>query len=138
MLFLCNITSVAQRTFEIIQNSKLREDGDIIISTRMYVDCAHVRVLRLPFPAAASLLLRSFFNCFLFLFMLFLCNIASVAQKTFEIIQNSKSREHGDIIISTRMYVDCVHMRVPRLPTCEVPCDVSRKLQLTLCAIMAS
>ena len=39
-----------------------------------------------------------FFSC---LFMLFLCNIANVAQKTFEIVQNSRSREHGDIIIST-------------------------------------
>ena len=31
------------------------------------------------------------FKCFLFLFMLFLCNIANVAQRTFEIIQKSRS-----------------------------------------------
>ena len=30
--------------------------------------------------------------------MLFLCNIANVAQRTFEIVQKSRSREHGDII----------------------------------------
>ena len=39
--------------------------------------------------------------------MLFLCNIANVAQKTFEIVQKLRSREHADIIIPTRMYVDC-------------------------------
>ena len=57
-------------------------------------------------------------NVFSFLFMLFLCNIANVAQRTFEIIQKSRSREHGDIItsISTRMYVDCAYVRVLRLP----------------------
>ena len=37
-------------------------------------------------------------NVFSFLFMLFLCNIANVAQRTFEIVQKSRSREHGDII----------------------------------------
>ena len=29
--------------------------------------------------------------------MLFLCNIANVAQRTFEIVQKSRSRRHGDI-----------------------------------------
>ena len=41
-------------------------------------------------------------NVFSFLFMLFLCNRANVAQRTFEIIQKSRSRKHGDIIISTK------------------------------------
>ena len=68
--------------------------------------------------------------------MLFLCNIANVAQRTFEIVQKSKSREHGDIIILTRMYVDSAR-ESPETSTCEVPHDVSRKLQLTLCEIMA-
>ena len=40
---------------------------------------------------------------------LFLCNITNVSQKTFEIVQQSRSREHGNIIISTRTYVDCAH-----------------------------
>ena len=30
-----------------------------------------------------------------FLFMLFLCNIANVAQRTFEIVQKSRSREYN-------------------------------------------
>ena len=50
-----------------------------------------------------------FKNVFSFLYMLFLCNIANVAQRTFEIVQKSRSREHGDIIISTRTYVNCMH-----------------------------
>ena len=89
------------------------------------------------FFAAASLLLCSVFKCFLFLFMLFLCNIANIAQRTFEIVQKSRSHEHSDIIISTRTYMDCAR-KSPETHTCDVPCDVSRKLQLTLCAIMAS
>ena len=36
-----------------------------------------------------------FKNVFSFLFMLFLCNIANVAQRTFEIIQKSRSREYN-------------------------------------------
>ena len=47
------------------------------------------------------------FKMFWFLFMLFLCNIPNVAQRTFEIVQKLKSRKNGDIIISTRMHVDC-------------------------------
>ena len=68
------------------------------------------------FFAAASLLLGSFLNVFSFWFMLFLCNIANVAQRTFEIVQKSRSHEHGDVIISTRTYVNCARTRVPRLP----------------------
>ena len=53
--------------------------------------------------------------------MLFLWNIASVAQRTFEIVdKNVRTWTTG-----------------PQSPTCEVPSDVSRKLQLTLCTIMA-
>ena len=43
-----------------------------------------------------SLLLCSFFS---FLFMLFLCNIANFAQRTFEIVLKI-SREHADVINS--------------------------------------
>ena len=56
---------------------------------------------------------------FFVLFMLFLCNIANVAQRTFEIVQKSRSCEHGDII----NYIDkniermsTARARVPRLP----------------------
>ena len=82
----------------------------IIIITYLYSTCIS------SFLAAAFLLLFHFKNVFSFLFMLFLCNITSVAQRTFEIIQKSRSREHGDIVISTRMYVDFACMRVPTLP----------------------
>ena len=48
-----------------------------------------------------------FLNVSSFLFMLILCNIANVAQRTFEIVKKSRSCEHGNIIIWTRAYVDC-------------------------------
>ena len=70
--------------------------------------------------------------------MLFLCNIANVAQRKFKIVHKSRSCKHSNIIISTKMYVDCVCMPSPETSTCEVPRDVSIKLQLSLCAIMAS
>ena len=68
--------------------------------------------------------------------MLFLCNIANVAQRTFEIVQKSRSREHGDIIIYYRQERERIiihqlraHARAsPETSTCEVPCDVSRKV----------
>ena len=63
--------------------------------------------------------------------------MANVAQKTFEIVQNLRLCEHGDIIISTRTYVNC-NRASPETSTCEVLRDVSRKLQLTLCTIMVS
>ena len=69
--------------------------------------------------------------------MLFLCSNANVAERTLEYIQKSRSRKHGDIIISTRTYVDSARAS-PKTSTYKVPRDVSRKLQLTLCAIMDS
>ena len=39
-------------------------------------------------------ILKMFFHSCL----LFLCSIANVAQRTFEIVQKSRSREHGNII----------------------------------------
>ena len=75
--------------------------------------------------------------------MLFLCNIhvANVAQRTFEIIQKLRSREHGDIfnyIDKNVEHTSTARARAsPETSTCEVPHDVSRKLQLTLCVIMA-
>ena len=90
------------------------------VAVRRYIDFLII-IITIPLLlalclAAASLLLCSFKKCFFFVFMLFLCNIANVAQRTFEIVQKSRSREHGDIIISTRMYVDCARAQVPRLP----------------------
>ena len=71
--------------------------------------------------------------------MLFLCNIANVAQRTFEIVQKSRSHKHGNII----NYIDTNVRRLlartsPETSMCEVSSDVSSKLQLTLCGIMAS
>ena len=89
------------------------------VVVRRYIDFPILLIPTLcisSFFAAASLHLCSFLKCFLFLFMLFLCNRANVAQRTFESVQKSRSREHGDIIISTRTYVVYVCMRVPRLP----------------------
>ena len=60
---------------------------------------------------------------------------SKVAQRTFEIVQKSGSREHGDIINYIDKNVECTstaHAR-PETSTCEVLRDVSRKLQLTLC-----
>ena len=36
-----------------------------------------------------------FYMYFSFLFMIFLCNIANVAQRTFKIVQKSRSRKHN-------------------------------------------
>ena len=85
----------------------------IIIITFPYSTCIS------SFLAAASLRLCSFKNVFSFLFMLFLCNIANVAQRTFEIVQKSRSREHGDIINYIDKNVErtlTTRARVPRLP----------------------
>ena len=71
--------------------------------------------------------------------MLFLGNIANVAQRTFEIVQKSRSREHGDIISTRTLNVRRLCVRTsPDTSMCETPRDVSRKLQLTLCVIMVS
>ena len=61
--------------------------------------------------------------------MLFLCNIANIAQRTFEIIQKLRSREHGDIINYIDKNVCRLRARAsPETSMCEVPRDVSKKL----------
>ena len=62
-------------------------------------------------------------NVFSFLFMLFLCNIANFAQRTFEIVQKSRLHRHGDIIILTSTLTTS-----PETSTCEAPSDVLQKL----------
>ena len=52
-----------------------------------------------------------------------LCNITNVAQRTFEIVQKSRSRGHGNINILTTTLTT-----IPKTSTCEVPSDVLRKL----------
>ena len=69
--------------------------------------------------------------------MLFLCNLANVAQRTFEIVQKSRSREHGDIInyIDNNVKRTSVRARAiarfasPETSTYEIPRDVSRKVR---------
>ena len=114
------------------------------VAVRRYIDI-FIIIITFPYSTCissfliAESLLCSFLKCFSFLFMLFLCNIANVAQRTFEIIQKSRSRELGDIIISTRTAnIRRLCTRSPEISTCEVLRDVSRKLQLALCAIMTS
>ena len=79
--------------------------------------------LVLAYFEAESLLFAHFKNVFSFMFMLFLCNIASVAQKTFEIVRKSRSRRYGNIIISTSTSTTS-----PETSTCEMPSDVIWKL----------
>ena len=62
-----------------------------------YFSLLHFSLVLALFLAAASLLLCSFLYVFAFLFMLFLCNIANVAQRTFEIVQKSRSREYNEL-----------------------------------------
>ena len=69
------------------------------------------------------------FKCFIVLVYVIFVQYSKRAQRTFEIIQKSRLREHGDIIISTKTYVCrlCARMS-PVISTCEVPRDISRKL----------
>ena len=51
--------------------------------------------------------------------MLFLCNIANVAERTFEIVQKSRSRGYDDIIMSTNTLTTS-----PETSMCEVQSDI--------------
>ena len=62
----------------------------IIIITFPYSNCISF------FFAAASLLLCSFLKCFFVLvYVIFVKYIANVVQRTFEIVQKSRSREYN-------------------------------------------
>ena len=60
----------------------------------------HVALFCSSIPTSLFIFKMFFRSCF---YILFLCNIANIAQRTFEIVQKSRSRGHGDIIILTRM-----------------------------------
>ena len=71
--------------------------------------CCCKEVYRFPHNITypSSTCISSFFRLHpYFSSLLFLCNIANVAQRTFEIVQNLRSHGHGDIIISTRMCIN--------------------------------
>ena len=81
------------------------------------IDILIIKLLFFPTPlvlalflAAATLFLCSFLKCFFVLvfLMLFLCNIANIAQRTFKIIQKSRSRKHGDIINYVDKNIKCM------------------------------
>ena len=67
-------------------------------------------------------------------------NITNVAQRNSISLKNSRSRELGDIInyyyrqdLRTSKVRRLLASASPEPSTCEVPRDVSRKLQLTVC-----
>ena len=63
--------------------------------------------------------------------MLLLYNIANIAQRTFEIVQKLRSREHGDIDSIART-------QVSRLLRARYRVTFQESWQLILCTIMAS
>ena len=72
------------------------------VAVRRYIDILII-IITFPYSTCISSLFWQqhpyiflhFKNVFSFLFMLFLCNIANVAQRTCEIIQKSRSREYN-------------------------------------------
>ena len=67
----------------------------VAVKRYMYIDILTILIFPTPlilvlFLAAASL------QSFSFLFMLFLCNIANVAQRTFEIVQKLKPCKYNN------------------------------------------
>ena len=62
----------------------------IIIHTFPYSTC-----ISFSFSSSIPTSLFIFKNVFSFLFMLFLCDIANIAQRIFEIVQKSSSREYN-------------------------------------------
>ena len=82
------------------------------------------------FLAAAFLFLFILKMFFRSCFMLCLCNIVNIAQRTFEIVKKSRSSEHGDIINCNDKNVErtsTAHARVLRLPRCPETPLLARK-----------
>ena len=75
---------------------------DVVV--RRCIDILIIINYYFPYPTCISFFWQQhpyfvhFENVFSLLFMLYLCNIANVAQRTFEIVQKSRSRERGVII----------------------------------------
>ena len=75
------------------------------VAIRRYIDI--LIILLIPTPLVLALfcssiptpwfILKMFF---VLVYVIFVQYIANVAQRTFEIVQKSRSRKHGDIIIS--------------------------------------
>ena len=96
------------------------------VVVRRYID--FLIILLIPTPLVLALLLLIPTSLFILkMFFRLLCNIANVAQRIFDIVQKSRSREHGDIIINYRectcaresrdffpMRVHAIMQRIPR------------------------
>ena len=63
---------------------------------------------------------------YVFCSCLFLCNVAKIAQKTFEIVQKLRPYRYGDTIILTNMLTTCPDTSMCE---CEVLSDAVRKLR---------
>ena len=68
------------------------------VVVRRYIDI-RIKIITFPTPLVLALFLQQhpyffvqFINVFSFLFMIFLCNIANVAQRTFKIVQTSRAQ----------------------------------------------
>ena len=90
---------------------------------RRYIDFL-ILIIRTPLVLALFCYFFVHFKMFFHSCLLFLCNIANVAQRTIKIVQNSRSRGHGDIIISTSTLT-----MAPEISTCKVQCDILRNLR---------
>ena len=113
------------------------------VAVRKYTDI-FIIIITFPYSTCISSFGGSSISTSLFIFnmffrscMLFLCNIANVAQRTFEVFQKSR---YANIInyINKKVERTSTARVGPEISTCEVPRDVSRKLQLTLCVVMES
>ena len=71
------------------------------VAVRMYIDIGII-IITFPYSTCISSFFGSsistslfIFKCFSFLFMLFLCNITNVAERSIEIVQKSRLREYN-------------------------------------------
>ena len=114
------------------------------VVVRRYIDILII-IITFPYSTCISSFFGSSILTSLFIFKMFfrscLCYFCAYSKRCSKIIQD---RSIIEITQTWRYnYIDKNVRRLcmrtsPKTSTCEVPRDVSRKLQLTLCAIMAS
>ena len=111
------------------------------VAVRRCIDFLIILLIPTPLVCISSFLQQQLsyfsvdFKCFSFLFMLFLCNIANIAQRTF------KNSSKIEIMWTWRYnYIDknVRQLRVPRLPCARYQVTFHGSCELTLCMIMAS
>ena len=114
------------------------------VAVRRYID---ILIIIITFPYSTcinSFFSRSILTTFLFIYLfIFILVYVIFVQYSKTLLKEQsrsfKNQDHANIIIN---YIDknvetCSRAN-PETSTCEVPHDVSTKLQLSLCAIMAS